>query len=79
MQAGQFRVGEGASVAAGADSGAEEALVGVDIADSVQQLLIQECGFDGSFAAIKKRAKFLQRDIERLFACALEASCGLFP
>ena len=35
------------------DSGAEEALIGIDIAHSVQQLLIQQGGLDGCAAATK--------------------------
>src|SRR5882757_1156161 len=44
-------MGETASVAAGADSSAEEALIGVDIANPMKQRLIEQCCFDGSFSS----------------------------
>src|SRR5271155_3640792 len=42
MQLAELRARDGDGAAAGADAGAKQRLVGIDVADSAQQLLIQE-------------------------------------
>lgn len=49
--------GEASGVAGGADGGAEEALVGVDVADSVEEGLIEERGLDGGLAVAEERGE----------------------
>lgn len=55
----QFGAREAAGAAARADSGAEEALVSVDVAHAGEQRLVEHRGFYGKLAATKKRGKFL--------------------
>ena len=52
-QAFELAAGEAAGLAARPDAGAEEALVGIDVAHPGKQLLIEEGGFDGEAAAAK--------------------------
>ena len=46
-EAGELFAGELAGLAARADAGAEEAFVGVDVADAVEQGLVEQGGLDG--------------------------------
>jgi hypothetical protein len=50
---GELVASYGGSAAAGADSGAEERFISVDVADAAQKFLIEERALDGSFAAAK--------------------------
>ncbi len=54
VEAGELGAGEAPGGAAGADAGAEEGFVGVDVADAVQDGLVEECGFDGELAAAEE-------------------------
>lgn len=49
--------GQAACLAGGADAGAEEALVRVDVANSVEQGLVKERGFDGELAPFEEGGK----------------------
>ena len=49
-----------------ADSGVEERLVGVDVADAVQERLIEERGLDGCLAVAEERNELVQRNGKRL-------------
>ena len=48
---------------AGADAGAEETLIGIDISHSVQQFLIQQGGFDRGPATPEERGEVVLRDV----------------
>jgi hypothetical protein len=50
---------EAARHAFGADSGTEEAFVGVDVADAVEELLVEQGCFDGQTAAMKEPCKLV--------------------
>jgi hypothetical protein len=52
-EAGVFFAGNSGCLTAGTNSSAEERLVGVDVADSVQQGLVEQGCFDRSLAAAK--------------------------
>lgn len=56
-EAGELRAGELTGPAARANAGAKEALVGVDVANAVEQRLAQQSGLDGELAAAKERGK----------------------
>ena len=56
-----------------ADLGAEKALVSIDVADTVQQSLIQQRRLDRGAAMVKKLAKVRLGDAQRLFAGTGEA------
>jgi hypothetical protein len=75
MKAQQARAGDAASDAGGADAGAEEAFVGVDVADSVKEFLIEESGFDGELAATEEGDKIVGGYGEWFAAGALEWLC----
>ncbi len=74
MQSSHFRDTQSASPTTGSNSGAKQTLVGVDVADPMQECLIQERGLDGSFPTPKQRAKLSERNIERLAAFTDKAS-----
>ena len=69
-EAGQLVAGEAAGVAAGADSGVVEGLVGVDVADAVEEGLVEERGLDGGLAVAEERDEVFERDGEGFFAGA---------
>jgi hypothetical protein len=60
--------------AAGADFGAEEALVGIDVADAVQQALVEQRCFDGGASLVKELAEVGFGDAQRFCAGTTEAS-----
>ena len=62
----EISAGEAAGHAAGADSGAEEAFVGVDIADAGEEALVKEGGLDGSFSFAEERGEIFRGDGEGL-------------
>ena len=68
-QALQFSVGETSGTAARPDAGAKEALIGVDVAYTREQLLIEERSFDGELPAAEKRGEFFRADGKRLGSC----------
>lgn len=69
-EAGEFVAGEASGLAAGADSGVEESFVGVDVADSVEEGLVEERGFDGSLAIAEESDEVFEGDGEGLAAGA---------
>ena len=58
--------------AAGTDACAKEAFVGVDVADAVEQGLVEERGFDGDFAGLEEAGEVMGVDGHRLAAWAAE-------
>jgi hypothetical protein len=72
MQAIEFGPLQVASHPAGPDSGTEKTLVGIDIAHSVQQLLVQQGSLNGCAAGPEERGELVGRDVERLLAGARE-------
>lgn len=58
----EFGPREAARHAAGADSGTEQALVGVNVSDAGEERLIEESGFDGKAAIAEERRKCLGGD-----------------
>src|SRR5437763_10570516 len=66
MQPGILGAGERSGATARADPGAKEALIGIDIAYTMQQLLVEQRALDGSFAAAKKTDQLFQADVQRL-------------
>jgi len=63
-EAGELGARETAGVAGGADAGVEECFVGVDVADTVEERLVEERRFDGSFAIAEESDKVLEWDGE---------------
>ena len=74
-QAGEFGAGEAAGLAAGANAGAEEGFVGVDVADSVEQGLVEQRGLDGGLAAAEKSDEVFEGDGQGFAAGAGVGSC----
>lgn len=72
VEQGQLGAGEAGGGAFGADTGAKEGLVGVDIADSVEEFLVEESGFDGSFSPFEEGEERAWGDGEGLGSGALE-------
>jgi hypothetical protein len=64
--------GEASGHAGGADSGVEETLVGVDVADAVEQLLVEQGGLDGEPAVAKEGAEVGGGDGEGFVAGSAE-------
>jgi len=69
-QAGQLGAGETGGLASGAEAGAEERLVGVDVADAVEERLIEQRGLDRRAARMEERDEVGERDGEGLAAGA---------
>lgn len=59
----QFLGFEPARLAQRADAGMKETFIGVDVANAVQKLLIQQGGFDGRSTSAKQRSKRVYRDV----------------
>ncbi len=66
MESGDFDTGKAGSLAARANARAKETLVGIDVPDTVQQALIEQCGFDGGLSAAKQCPKLRQHYLQRL-------------
>jgi len=60
----ELGTGEAAGCAARPNSGAKKALIGVDVTNSGEQLLVKEGSLDGKFAPAKEGDKFLGADRE---------------
>ena len=58
----KFRARESPGAAAWTDSGAKQALIGIDVSDARQQGLIQERGFDREFTSAKELCKLRRLD-----------------
>ena len=69
-QAGQFGAGEAGGLAGGTDGGAEEALVGVNVADAVEEGLVEQRGLDGGAAGVEESDEIGEGDGEGLAAGA---------
>ena len=69
-EAGEFVAGEASGVTRGADAGVEEGLVGVDVADAVEEGLVEQRGFDGGFAVAEEGDEVFEGDGVGLFAGA---------
>ncbi len=69
-EAGEFVAGEASGVAAGADAGVVEGLVGVDVADAVEEGLVEERGLDGGLAVAEEGDEVFERDGEGFAAGA---------
>src|SRR6202034_1000171 len=59
---------------AGTNSRPEQCLIGVNITDTPQQLLIQERALDRSLAPAKQRDELLLTNFERLHSSGIEAA-----
>jgi hypothetical protein len=66
-EAGQLGAGETSSLAEGADTGVEEGFVGVDVAYSVEEGLVEQGGFDGGLAVPEESDEVFERDGEGFF------------
>jgi hypothetical protein len=62
----ELGAGKAAGAAGGADAGAEEALVGVNVAYTSEQRLIKKGCLDGQAPAAEESGEGLRRDLERL-------------
>ena len=58
--------GEASSHVGGADAGVEEALVGIDVANTMQELLVEEGGLDRELAATEESGEIFGGDGEWL-------------
>src|SRR5208282_6881280 len=74
MQFPQLVAGHGRRAPPRTDAGAKQRLVGIDVADAAQQLLIEQRALDGSLAATKQGNKTFLADIERFDASGIEAA-----
>ena len=74
VELAELEPAEASCHADGADAGTEEALVGVDVADAVQELLIEQGGLDGELAATEEGGEVVGGDGEGLVAGASERS-----
>ena len=63
-ESGEFCASETTGVAGGADAGVEECLVGVDVADAVEQGLVEQRGLDGGFAVSEESDEVFEGDGE---------------
>ena len=73
MQAIEFLCGQAGGHTAGADFGAEEALIGVDVANTVQEGLIEQGRLDGGAAAVEELAEVGFGDLQGLCAGTAKA------
>src|ERR1035441_10193409 len=65
-QADEFGASEAAGLAAWTDAGAKERLVGVDVANAVEQRLVQQRCLDRRLAATEEGDEIVRRDREGL-------------
>ena len=75
-EAGEFVAGEAAGVAGGTDAGVEERLVGVDVADAVEEGLVEQRGLDGGLAVAEEGDEVFERDGEGFAAGAFVLGVG---
>lgn len=66
VKAGELVASESSGALRGPDAGPEETFVGVDVADTVEEGLIEQGGFDGELAAAKESDEVVEGDGERL-------------
>ena len=72
VQAGQLGTGEAGSAPAGTDAGPEEALIGIDIADPMEEGLVEEGCLDGGLPTTEEILKRGQADVQWLKAGSCE-------
>ena len=65
----------GRGAAAGPDTGPEQRFIGVNVADTAQEVLIEERALDGSLAAAEQRQEAVEIDFQRFDAGGVEVSC----
>src|SRR5689334_1914197 len=51
-----------------AHASAKQAFIGIDVANAVEKLLVEQSSFDWSFALMKQRCEFRGADLQRLRA-----------
>ena len=71
----EFISSQAPSRSARPNAGAEETLVGVDVADAGEEGLVEQSGFDGEFAAAKEGGEGFGLDLEGLGARSGESLC----
>src|SRR5207302_6297366 len=74
VQLGQLIVGDARGPAAGANAGAEQGFVGIDVPYPSQEFLVQQRAFDGSLAAAEKGNEAGEIDFKRFQTSGIE--CG---
>ena len=65
-------------MACGTDAGVKESFISVDVADSVEQGLIEKRGFDRRFSITEKGNEVVKRDRERFGAGAFVFCIGCY-
>jgi len=76
----QVGFGEPSGLAPRPDPRSEQALVGINVSDTAQERLIQQCGLDGQSAAAKHERKLLGANREWLLACGFKTgTAAYFP
>jgi len=65
-EAGELVAGEASGLVAWTYAGVEERLVGVDVAHTMEERLVEECGLDGCLAVTEERDEVFERDGEGL-------------
>ncbi len=76
MKLPQFGPGQRRGATARPNLGAEQRLIGIDVADAAQQLLIEQRALDRSFASVEERDEMVEVDVQRLDARRSE-TCSL--
>src|SRR5450631_2998022 len=66
MKAREFGSGQGFRLAARTNPSAVERLVGVNVADTAEELLIQQGALDGSIASTEEALEVVEGNLERL-------------
>ena len=72
VQFAQLGFGQRMGPAARPDMSAEQSFIGIDVPHAVQQLLVEQRGFDRRFAGMEKPSEFLGLDAQRLCARAIK-------
>src|ERR1700733_15025506 len=72
MELLKFRAGKRRSATAWPDLGPKQRLIGVDIADSAEELLVEQRTLDRRFTSVKKRNEMFEVDVQRFEACRTE-------
>jgi len=62
METEESLPGEASCYPGGPDSSAEETLIGVDIADAMQERLVEQSGLDGEFAPTEESNEVFSAD-----------------
>jgi len=72
MQLLQFLAGKRSSPPARPNASPEQCFVGINVAYPAEQLLVQQRTLNRSFAAVKKRGKIRERNLQRFGAGSFE-------